>query len=232
MRSAGRGPQDRDTLWVESRDVPCPHNSSVDRAGRRLQWLRVWRSPGWNVRPIVAIWLGKKPIHTIAILTAATPSKLRLIGGRQTRLFHVFVNREGLAGAAAYRARRLSRSRRKKLDEFKGWLDSLARIPPHVCRCSQPRFGEVEEPELTLKTNRRSKKSGSRTWPARGRPPPCIQLGTPTEACAANLPERGRAPDLQNESATPGALFVERSTRGHRRPDTGMIPSASIRRPD
>ena len=53
-----------------------------------------------------------------------------------------------------------------------------------------------------------------------------------TELCAANPPERGHAPDLQNESAIPGALPAERSTHGHRMPDTGMIPSASIRRPD
>jgi|SRR5579862_51082 len=54
----------------------------------------------------------------------------------------------------------------------------------------------------------------------------------PTEPCAANPPERGHGPDLQNESATPGALPAEGSTRGHRRPDTGMILSESIRRPD
>src|SRR5271170_2210203 len=53
-----------------------------------------------------------------------------------------------------------------------------------------------------------------------------------TEPCAANPLGRGHAPDLQNGSAMPGALPAERSTHGHRTPDTGMIPSGSIRRPD
>src|ERR1700683_304832 len=41
-----------------------------------------------------------------------------------------------------------------------------------------------------------------------------------TEPCAANPPERAHAPALQNESAIPRAIPVERSTHGHRMTDT------------